>query len=61
VKLVTYTGAHAAVEVPDAGIVAERGVSVKVEDDVAKRLLEQADWSEGKAADVAPIPKPKGN
>lgn len=40
-----YSGAHDEVEVPDAGIVAQRGVPVEVEDEVAKRLLEQDTWA----------------
>ena len=48
-KLV-YSGPHTAVEVPDAGIVAERDVPVDVPADVAKSLLEQSTWTEDKPA-----------
>lgn len=48
-KLV-YTGAHAEVEVPDAGIVARRGTPIDVPDEAAKRLLEQDTWAEDKPA-----------
>lgn len=48
-KLV-YNGPHAAVEVPAAGIVAERGVPVDVPDAAAKSLLEQDTWTEDKPA-----------
>lgn len=46
----TYVGPCAAVEVPELGIVAERGVPVEVEDKVAKSLLQQDTWSEHKPA-----------
>lgn len=41
-----YSGAHAEVEVPDAGIVARAGVPVEVPDAVGRRLLEQDTWAE---------------
>lgn len=41
-----YSGAHDEVEVPDAGIVAQRGVPVEVKDEaVGRRLLEQDIWA----------------
>lgn len=44
-------GTHDAVEVPDAGIIAERDVPVEVADEVAVRLLEQRDnWAKSKDA-----------
>lgn len=55
-KSVQYDGPHAEVEVPDAGIVAQRGVPVEVDEAVAKRLLEQETWSEPKP----PATKTKG-
>jgi hypothetical protein len=44
---VTYNGPHDAVEVIDGGVVVatvERGASIEVPDDLAKRLLEQDVW-----------------
>jgi hypothetical protein len=48
VKLV-YDGPHDAVEVPAAGVVAERGKAVEVADDVAADLLEQDTWKKAGA------------
>lgn len=45
-KSLIYSGAHDAVEVPDAGIVAHRDVPVDVADEVAESLLAQSTWAE---------------
>ena len=45
---VTYTGPFDAVEVPAAGIVAEKGKPVEVPDELGKNLLEQDCWAEPK-------------
>jgi hypothetical protein len=44
-----YEGPHDTVEVPSAGITAERGQAVDVPDDVAKALLEQDTWTEARS------------
>lgn len=45
---VVYDGPFEAVEVPEAGIVAERGKPVDVDEEIAARLLEQDTWREAK-------------
>lgn len=48
---VKYVGPFAAVEVPDADLLVERGETVEVDDAVGARLVEQADnWQPVKAA-----------
>lgn len=47
---VIYSGVHAEVEIPGAGVIAERDVPVNVPDRVAEGLLAQDCWSAAKPA-----------
>ena len=48
---IVYGGPIDEVEVPEAGAVARRGEPVEIDDEIAKRLLEQDTWT------AAPAPR----